>query len=79
MFVCCMRYMKWMCVLPATPGLDFGVLQAKQEIYVGTLRAKQRICLFLTPLPSGEEGDNYFEASNRAVGVYDYDILMERV
>jgi len=46
-----------------------------QNIIVG----KQRICLFLPPLPSGEEGDLYFEASNRAVAVYDYDVLLTRI
>ena len=62
-------------VLETSTFTTYDIDPAQPDIIQG----KQRICLFLTPLPSGEEGDNYFEASNRAVGVYDYDILMERV
>ena len=40
---------------------------------------RQRICLYLPPLPSGEEGDMYFEANNRAVAIFDYDLVMEKI
>lgn len=44
-----------------------------------TIDGRQRVCLFLPPLPSGEEGDLYFEAANRAVAVYDYDLTLTKV